>query len=172
MPSGQNITQSGSVTPNHAVMWTLDGVAQDAGPATAGNLTGIGITNNGGVALAVNSGKVSSPYTQFAVVVQGNTAQIVVGNFGTTAPAELIFVVNGETYSLGNTGGNVVGPSSSTNGHAAVFNGSTGEIIADAGGPPLLATSAAFAAFLATLPTTLPGTSGQPWINGGVLCVS
>jgi len=27
-------------------------------------------------------------------------------------------------------------------------------------------------AYLASLPTTLPATSGQPWNNGGVLCIS
>lgn len=32
--------------------------------------------------------------------------------------------------------------------------------------------NAAFVAWVATLPTTLPATPGQPWNNGGVISVS
>jgi len=36
--------------------------------------------------------------------------------------------------------------------------------------PPI--TNAAMATWFAALPTTLPGTAGQPWNNGGVLSFS
>ena len=32
--------------------------------------------------------------------------------------------------------------------------------------------NAFMAAYLASLPTTLPATSGQPWLNGGAFCIS
>lgn len=50
------ITQSGPVTAGHVAMFIANGTVQDAGPAADGDITQIGITNPGGLALGINSG--------------------------------------------------------------------------------------------------------------------
>ena len=140
MTTGNAIVQSGSVTPGHVGSWTTDGILQDGGPASAGNLTEIGVTNNGNVAIAINSGTITSGYTQFGMSVNsGGTAVLSVESYNGGSTPSLLIQIDGSTYPFpGTGGGNVTGPNSSTTNDAVVFADTTGHVIKDAGAPPFL----------------------------------
>jgi len=135
MSNGGAIVQSKSVTPGHALSWVADGVAQDAGPATAGNLSELGITREGGVAFGINNAVVPGPYVEFGVgVANTGTITLYANSFGGAPSAILEYNINGSTYPFNpSVTGNVVGPSSATAGNLASFNGTSGQIIQDAG---------------------------------------
>ena len=68
----QSVQQSGSVTPGHAAQWVTSGVVKDAGPATAGNLTELGITRNGGLPFCISTALgalTGAPYQQMCLSV-------------------------------------------------------------------------------------------------------
>lgn len=132
------VQQSGNVTTGHSVMWTTNGVVQDGGPATAGNLTELGITKNGGLALCINSAPISQPYNELCLGVGTSAAATLsLQNYGGATAQPLRFVINGQSYDFPfTTNGNVVGPNSSTIGHAAVFANTTGTLLSDAGADP------------------------------------
>lgn len=130
------IQQSGQVTPRHAGAWTTNGVMQDAGPATNGFLSELGITKNGGCALGINSGPTTGPYTQFCFGVTAGQGYFNLQSFGGAPAATLGITINGTTYPFPGPGnGDVLGPPSSIDGDVAVFNGAGGTLLKD-GGPP------------------------------------
>jgi hypothetical protein len=130
------IVQTGTITPGHALIWTTDGVAQDGGPAIAGLATEYGVVKNGGIAFAANSGVSPETYTQVGFGVSSTgTVTFYANSFGEGAPeASVYFNINGSVYAFPGSGdGNVVGPISATAGDIAVFNGTTGALLADGG---------------------------------------
>lgn len=133
--SGTAVRQSGNVTPGHVPMWTTNGVIQDGGTAAQGFLTSLGVTNNSGPGICINSAPITAPYNRlcFAVSTAAN-ASISLQNLG-GAPAErLNFIVNGVTYPFPGPGtGDVLGPGASTVGHVAIWNDTLGILLADAG---------------------------------------
>lgn len=97
------VKQSGNVTAGHAPVWTANGVISDAGTATSPStlqwLTSLGVVNNGGAGICLQSGFTNYNQLCLAVSTSAN-AQISLQNFG-TAPAEGInFVINGVTSAL------------------------------------------------------------------------
>lgn len=72
--AAQSVQQSGTVTPGHAAQWVTSGVLKDAGPATAGNLTELGITRNGGLPFCITTGPVALPYQQMCLSVTSTGA--------------------------------------------------------------------------------------------------
>ncbi len=58
------IRQQGPLTPGHVLIADASGAATDGGDAAAGNISELGITNDGGLALGINSGTVTGEYTQ------------------------------------------------------------------------------------------------------------
>ena len=133
--SGIPIAQSGSITPGHAVVWTTDGVVQDAGPATAGGLSEIGITADGGISLGINSGVATGPYVEYGIgVSHTGTVTVYVDSFGGAPDATLYYNINGVTYPFNPSGGgNITGPGSSVSGDVVTFNGTGGNIVEDSG---------------------------------------
>lgn len=88
------VFQSGLVKNGHASVWMSNGVIGDAGPADAGNLTELGITNTG-TPFCVNDTLTTSPtgYHQFcigALALGGGLLNY--GNYGASSP--LPFTVN------------------------------------------------------------------------------
>jgi len=69
----QSVQQSGTVTPGHAAMWTANGVIKDAGTAANGFLTSLGVTNNGGPGVCVNSGPITGPYNAMCLNTSSTT---------------------------------------------------------------------------------------------------
>lgn len=93
--SPQSVTQSGAVTPGHAVKWVTNGVVGDAGTAASGTLTSLGVTNNGGPAFCANSGPITGPYNQLCLSAGTTTGgKISLYNFG-GATGGFVFDLNG-----------------------------------------------------------------------------
>lgn len=136
--NGSSVKQNGNVTPGHSVMWTSNGTIQDSGSATAGLLTELGVTKNGGCAIGINQGPLSAPFNQMCAGVDSLGGYFNIQNFGGLTSPTLRFIINGVTFPFtgGGGAGTVTGPSSSVDGDAAVFNGITGTVIKD-GGPIL-----------------------------------
>lgn len=129
------ITQSGPVATGHAAIFAKNGVVEDGGAAGNGSLSELGITNNGSLAFAINSGAVSGPYVQYGLSVGSDgTIAVSVGAFNGAPDATLEYIINGTTYGFpGPGGGDVLGPASSVNGHLAAFNGTSGTLLQDSG---------------------------------------
>ena len=108
-PAHAQVLQSGNVTPGHAAMWTAPSVIQDAGPATAGNLTELGITKNGGLPLCINTAAITGAYEEFCFTVNSSTgAFFTLQNFGGAAAMPLSATINGVTTVLFNSAGQFV----------------------------------------------------------------
>lgn len=92
----QSVRQSGNVTPGHVPMWTTTGVIQDGGTAAAGFLSSLGVTNNGGPGICVNSAPITSPYNQICLSVTTNGGSKIssYANNGATTPG-ITFDING-----------------------------------------------------------------------------
>lgn len=166
------VRQSGAITPLHAGAWLDNGVLQDGGPASAGKLFELGITNaSGAPALGINNGPITTEYAAFTITVSpAGVVTLGANSFNGANPAALQFVVNGVAIPVTAGAGDVVGPSSSVNGHAAIFSGTTGLLIADAGAAPVLNTpstiSSALLSWLQSLPSAPQVTPGW-WSNSG-----
>lgn len=106
----QSVQQSGSVTPGHAAQWVTSGVVKDAGPATAGNLTELGISRNGGLPFCISSDpNPGNPRVQICEGVSLNgDGFISLNSYNGAAQVPLYFIVNGVTYQP--FGGPVNGP--------------------------------------------------------------
>ncbi len=133
-PALSQVKQSGTVTPGHAVQWTMNGTIQDAGPATRGTLTSLGITASG-PSFCINSDLVTSAGWQqfcFGVTTAGG-GTISVQNFGTAPAKPFTVTVNGTPYQFPFTTSGILGPVSTTIGHLATWNNTTGTLLADGG---------------------------------------
>jgi hypothetical protein len=95
-----SVLQSGPITFGHVAMWLANGTLMDGGPAGAGDLTQVGITNDGGLAFGVQSGPIALPYVGFGVTVSSDgTIQLIASGFNGAPNANLEYVINGITYS-------------------------------------------------------------------------
>lgn len=124
------VKQSGNVTPGHAVRWISSGVIGDAGTATQGFLSSIGVTNNGGPGICVNTAPITQPYNQLCLqaTTDGN-AQFSYNAFGGATGGGLTFVINGVTQGI------VTVDLPVTAGDAVCF-ANTGGTLEDCGAPP------------------------------------
>lgn len=119
----QSVIQSGSVTPGHAVRWVSNGVVGDAGTAASGSLTSLGVTNNGGPGVCVNSASTSGPYNQIclAATTNGGTKISSYAYGGATTPG-ITFDINGSVQGFPAVTLPV------TNNSVACFDGTTGQL--------------------------------------------
>jgi len=95
------IRQSGSITPGHAVRWITNGVIGDAGTASSGLLTTLGVTANGPGAICVNSGPITSAYNQLCLgaTTNGGSRISSYAYGGATTPG-ITFDINGTLQSF------------------------------------------------------------------------
>lgn len=132
----QTVQQSGTITAGHAVRWITNGVIGDAGTAASGSLTSVGVTNNGGQGVCVNSAVTTAVgYNQLCLSVGTATAGVItLQNYGTAAAQALQFNVNGTVISLPSSPGQqiVTVTGAYTNGNASCFQASGG-VIRDCG---------------------------------------
>lgn len=148
--NGQPIKQSGNVTPTHVWCVTTNGIAQDCGTAAVPYPSTFGTVYNG-PSICANTALPSSGAAQ-RICLGGTTAggaEIYVQNFGTAPALPLLLNMNGTIYQFPFSTGGVVGPNSSTVGDVAIWNNTTGTLLADVpvwaavaplGGLPLYAT--------------------------------
>lgn len=100
--SAQTVQQTGTVTPGHAVRWVTNGVIGDAGTAANGFITSLGVVNNGGQGVCVQSAaSTSSGYNQLCLAAStAAAAQISLQNYGTATAQNLQFNINGTIITL------------------------------------------------------------------------
>ena len=163
--------QNGTVVQGHVAAWQGNGALRDAGPADGGNVSEVGITNDGNLALGINSGPTTAPYTQYGVTVS-STGVVTIGinSFVGGPAATLEYNINGVTYAFNPAGGgNIAGPAGSvTSGDLVSFNGTGGRLVQDSGilaanvvqGPASVASSGNIAIF--------DGTTGKLIKDSGV----
>lgn len=93
----QSVQQSGTVTAKHVAAWVTSGVIGDGGSSASSPISSIGVTNNGGAGICVNSAlPTAAGYNALCFGAStSSTAVISLQNYG-TAPAENItFNING-----------------------------------------------------------------------------
>lgn len=126
----QNVQYVSPVTRGHIPVWNTNGVIADGGSSASSPITSIGVTNNGGSGICVNSALPTTAGYQ-ALCLGANTAgpaTISLQNYG-TAPAEsLQFVINGTTYAFPGSLANI------TVGTTPVVGGTTGLCLYVSGG--------------------------------------
>ena len=92
----QAVKQAGTITPGHATMWGSPGVIMDGGTAAAGFLTSLGVTNNGGPGICLNSAPITSPFNQMCLSVTTNGgAKISSYTYGGAVTPGITFDING-----------------------------------------------------------------------------
>lgn len=97
---GQSVQYVSPVSRGHIPVWNTNGVIADGGSSADSPITSIGLTNNGGSALCINTARISVGNYQSLCFGASTTspATISLQNFG-TAPAETLnFVINGVTF--------------------------------------------------------------------------
>lgn len=97
---GQSVSYTGTITRNHIPVWVSPGVLQDGGTSASSLISSIGITNNNGCALGINSAVTTSgAWNQLCLGVSTTgAATISLQNYGAASPQVLNFVINGITY--------------------------------------------------------------------------
>ena len=130
-----SIQQSGTVIPGHAAVWYGNGAVIDGGAPGAGVLSGVGVTNNGSLALGINSGLITGPFIQYGVTVNSSgTAVVSLNSFNGAPSATLQYQINGTNYTFNPVGnGNITGPGSAVSGDVVSFNGNSGVLVQDSG---------------------------------------
>jgi hypothetical protein len=95
-PASAQVRQQGTVTGGHVPMWIAPGIIGDGGAAAAGLVTSLGVTNNGGPGICLNSAVTSGPYNQIclAATTNGGTKISSYAINGATTPG-LSFDING-----------------------------------------------------------------------------
>ena len=98
----QSVQQSGTVTRAHIPYWVTSGVIGDGGSSADSPISSIGVTNNGGSGICVNSARQTAAGYNALCLGASTTgpATISLQNFGTAAAQSLQFVINGTTYSF------------------------------------------------------------------------
>jgi len=88
LPAGaaEYIQQGGNVTQGHVGSWTAPGILQDGGPATAGKVTELGITRNGGLPFCIYTGQTSPTVRLCFTVSSTDGATITMVNSGSPLP--------------------------------------------------------------------------------------
>jgi hypothetical protein len=131
----QSIQQSGTVTPGHAAQWVTSGILKDAGPATAGNLTELGISKNGGLPFCISSDpNPANPRVQLCegVSLNGN-GFISLNSYNGAATVPLDLNINGQIYQFPFVISGIVGPGSAGVGNLACWNNTLGTLLKDCG---------------------------------------
>jgi hypothetical protein len=128
-----SVLQSGSVAAGHVATWLNDGTVIDGGTAGNGAVSELGITNPGGLALGINSGVITAPYTQFGVsVAQNGIATFSLNSFNGAPDPTLQLDINGVIYAFNpSLNGNITGPETAGSGNLLSFNGTVGNIVQD-----------------------------------------
>lgn len=165
----QNVQQSGSVTRNHIPVWVTSGVIGDGGSSTDSPISSIGVTNNGGSGICVNSARQTSGAYNALCLGASTTgpATISLQNYGTAAAQSLQFVLNGTTLTLPSGGGTFVTATGAFIAeHAACWNSTTG-ILQDCGVALGAGTQWGVPFYSATsqLASTAAGTNGQVFLG-------
>lgn len=126
----QSVQQSGTVTRGHLPYWVSTGVIGDGGTSADSPVTSIGVTNEGGAGLCVNSQRQSAAGRNALCLSTSTTgaATISLQNYGTAAAQALQFVINGTTYPFPGSLANI------TIGTTPVVGGSTGQCLYVAAG--------------------------------------
>ena len=137
------ISQAGAVSPGHVAIFGQNGVVRDGGPASGGNVSELGITSSNGAspAFSISTAATSVAFNQFSIGVNQATGAVTftAGGYLGAPAASVYFNINGTVYPFPGPGsGTVVGPNTSSIGHAVLFNSTTGLLISDAGAPPVL----------------------------------
>jgi hypothetical protein len=94
------VQQSGTPTPNHVPAWVTNGIIGDGGTSADSPISSIGVTNNGGSGICVNSARqTSAGYNALCLGAStSGPATISLQNYGTASPETLQFVINGVTF--------------------------------------------------------------------------
>ena len=130
----QSVQQSGTVTGGHPASWVSSGVIRDGGPATAGNLTNVGITANGGLPFCINTAVITGAYDEICLGLNASTyAYLTLQNYNTAVALPLKFTINGVTTQLFDASGNftavptggVTATGSPASGNLTKFSGAT-----------------------------------------------
>jgi hypothetical protein len=93
----QSVQQFGTVTPNHIPSWVTGGVIKDGGSSADSPISSIGVTNNGGAGLCINSDRAAAPGRNQLCFSASTTgpALISIQNSGTAQPQGINFLING-----------------------------------------------------------------------------
>lgn len=130
--AAQSVQQSGTVTRGHVAVWNTSGVIADGGSSASSPISSIGVTNNGGAGICVNSAlPTSAGWNSLCLGASTSSAAVIsLQNYG-TAPAEnIIFKINGNQQ-----GFPTVTPLPVTIGNVACFS-TTGGGLTDCGEGP------------------------------------
>jgi hypothetical protein len=128
---GVTVNQSGNVTAGHVPVWVTSGVIGDGGSASDSPISSLGVTNNGGAGICVNSARSTAAGWNSLCFGASTTgaATISLQNYGTAAAQSLQFVINGTAQ-----GFPTVTPLPVTVGDIACFSNTTGGLT-DCGKP-------------------------------------
>lgn len=89
-----SVRQSGTVTPGHVAKWVTNGVVGDAGTAANGSLTSVGVTNNGGQGVCVNSAPITQAYNQICMSATTNGGTSITTNARNGATTNTLSITN------------------------------------------------------------------------------
>ncbi len=131
----QNVQYVSPVTRGHIPVWNTNGVIADGGSSADSPITSIGVTNNGGAGICVSSDRQTALGRNqlcFGASTAG-PATISLQNYGTAAPQNLNFVINGVTVTIPTGGGAFLfGNPPFTDTHMPCFVGTSG-VVQDCG---------------------------------------
>jgi hypothetical protein len=112
------VHQSGVVTPRHFVVWTTDGVIQDAGdPVNPFATSGIGIQSSNDTSINIVNAPVSGPYNGLSLGITPTAANLTVRSFNGAPDIPFNMVINGVVFAFPDpglflplNGGTMLGP--------------------------------------------------------------
>lgn len=165
----QTVKQSGNVSGGHSVVWVAPGIIGDGGAAINGILTSLGVTNNGGPGVCVNSAATTGPYNQICIsaTTNGGTKLSSYAYNGATSPG-FVLDINGTIQFVPLTVGPFVGND------LLCASGTTGAYkdcgaTAGAAGIPVISNGAAATPVYGTALVVGGGTGNTTLTNHGVL---
>ena len=94
----QPVSQSGQVTPNHAVRWITNGVVGDAGTAANGFLTSVGVIAQG-PGICQQDNLITQPYHQICLGINPSYGFLSFQNYGGASALPFYLIINGQQYS-------------------------------------------------------------------------
>lgn len=133
-----SVQQAGPIVQYHPPAWYANGVVGDGGNGTAPFLSAVGLFNGANCPFSVSSqttpGASTSASAQVSICQTTTATTFYVQGLNGQATPGVFFNIGGTTYPFpGAGGGDVVGPGSSTSGHLAAFNGTSGALLEDSG---------------------------------------
>jgi hypothetical protein len=131
----QNVQYVSPVTRGHIPVWNTAGVIADGGSSADSPVTSIGVTNNGGAGLCVNSARATAPGYNSLCLGASTTGPAVISlqNYGTAGPQGLQFDINGTTITLPSGADLVTSTPPFFTGHLTSFASTAGTVIQDSG---------------------------------------